>query len=67
MECCLFEGDIYYIDAEGSKLRLIRCMCFNPLMAIVQKSILPLRDLNHAYIHGFQRICSTVFHINIKF
>ena len=39
----------------------------NPLTTIVQKSILPLRDRNRAYMHGFQRIHSNVFLINIKF
>ena len=39
----------------------------NPLTSIVQKSILPLRDRNRAYMHGFQRIRSNVFLINIKF
>ena len=33
----------------------------NPLTTIVQKSILPLRDRNRAYMHGFQRIRSNVF------
>ena len=39
----------------------------NPLTTIVQKSILQLRDLNRAYMQGFQRIRSNVFLINIKF
>ena len=39
----------------------------NPLTTIVQKSILPLRDRNRAYMHGFQRIRLKVFLINIKF
>ena len=39
----------------------------NPLTTIVQKSILPLRDRNRAYMHGFQHIRSNVFLINIKF
>ena len=38
----------------------------NPLTTIVQKSILPLRDRNRAYMHGFQRIRSNVFLINKK-
>ena len=38
----------------------------NPLTSIVQKSILPLRDRNRAYMHGFQRIRSNVLLINIK-
>ena len=40
---------------------------FNPLTTIVQKSILPLRDRNRAYMPGFQRIRSNVFLINIKY
>ena len=38
----------------------------NPLTPIVQISILPLRDRNRAYMHGFQRTRSNVFLINIK-
>ena len=40
--------------------------CFNRLTTIEQKSVLPLRDRNRAYMHGFQRIRSNVFLINIK-
>ena len=40
---------------------------FNSLTTIVHKSILPLRDDNRAYMHGFQRIRSNVFLVNTEF
>ena len=39
----------------------------NSFTTIVQKSILPLRDRNRAYMHGFQRSRSNVILVNTEF
>ena len=57
------DSEIIVLTRWGS----LRLAPINPLTTIVQKSILPLRDRNRAYMLGFQRIRSNVFLINIKY